>query len=316
MYTVFNELSVDQKLCDIEEKDKARETINIIVKLLLKLKQVDGFNGLISTYDIFDFKILPNYGIQNWLQDPLVERKNKIFFRMFCNQKCSFIDRNNYPLSEFVTKIGGIDYPGTGCLVASEQDESIISLQTKNLWLHETIEGNYNTLDGNNIFSQDKQLHNVSAESHLAKLKANSKNQMFSMISSGQDLWENKETLFPNLVFCESVKDQLYKDPQKFHIEQIVKKLLRMQEYFSEYNGIYDPQLLGLKARTESESVKSDPKLKAFRLFRKPDGTEEYFYDHIGFTGSYCGRIHFLPNDANRKCYIGYIGKHLPTEKY
>ena len=136
-------------------------------------------------------------------------------------------------------------------------------------------------------------------------------------ISSGQDLWESREKLYPNLVLCNNVKDQLYHDSEKTHIFAVMKRLQHLQNYFSQHHESYNPDELGFDARTESESVKTNPKLRNDRKFRLPDGTEEYFFDHIGFTGKYKGgRIYFLPDCKNQRCYIGYVGQHLSTQKF
>ena len=140
---------------------------------------------------------------------------------------------------------------------------------------------------------------------------------MLEGITSGQDLWEKREKLYPNLIFCENVKDNLYQDSEKYHIMNVMTRLNRLQQYFSAYDGRYEPKKLGMNARTESDTVKKEPSLKNLRLFRKPDGSEEFFFNHIGFSGKYSGgRIYFLPDDANKKCFIGYIGRHLPTKKF
>ncbi|MCS6103526.1 hypothetical protein DWV12_14525 [Clostridium botulinum] len=318
MYIAFNELSVHEEISNCAEKNTARNIINEFVKILARVKKHKEFSGLIATQDIHTFQVSSEYSIQDWLSDPLVDGKYKTFFRTLYSQRCNYIDNRDYLLNELQINVGGHKFSGIGCLVASEMNESVISLGTHELWLNEELDGILSTLDNetDEILNEYRRLNNISKEIHIDKLEEKLKSEDFSMISSGQDLWEKREALFPNLVFCESVKDQLYKDPQKFHIEQVAKKLLHMQQYFSEYDGIYNPKELGLHARTESETVKSNPDLKAFRLFKKPDGSEEYFYNHIGFTSIYCVRIHFLPDDANRKCYIGYIGKHLPTKKF
>ena len=96
-----------------------------------------------------------------------------------------------------------------------------------------------------------------------------------------------------------------------------MKRLQRMQDYFSTCSNTYNPNDLGLDARTESDTVKADSDLRDLRKFRLPNGQEEYFFDHISFSGKYKGgRIHFLPDNVNNMCYIGYIGKHLPTKNY
>lgn len=313
MYTIFNELSV--ALDKNYEKEHSRNIINAFVKLLHQINRKNEFEGLITTPDIYNFKI-SSYSIQDWLEDPLVERNYKVFFRTFYSQKCSYIDNKNYSLNDFEIDISNNKFNGIGCLVASEMNESVISLKTHELWLKEVINGLFYTFDNDEIVFEERDIDNVSEEIHIDKLEDKLIKENFAMLSSGQDLWEKREILFPNLIFCRSVKDQLYKDPEKFHIKQVAKKLIRMQQYFSEYDEVYNPKELGLKARTESETVKSNSFLKSFRLFEKPDGSKEYFFDHIGFTGKYCGRIHFLPNDSNNKCYIGYIGNHLPTKKF
>ncbi|MEG0577300.1 MAG: hypothetical protein RR500_05535 [Bacilli bacterium] len=317
MYTVFNELSVHLDGSRNYEED-ARSVVNEFVAILLKISRKKEFDGLITTQDIYNFKTSSKYSIHDWLNDPLVEKKYKTFFRTFYNQKCSYIDNNDYSLDEFEIDIENDKFKGIGCLVASEMNESVLSLKTSELWLNEEIEGVFRTVDieVDEIVNENRTINNISEEIHIDKLEWKFKEKNFAMLSSGQDLWEKREMLFPNLVFCRSTKDQLYKDPEKFHIEQVAKKLMRMQQYFSEYDGIYDPKKLGLNARTESKTVKSNKDLKTLRLFEKPDGSRDYFYDHIGFTGKYCGRIHFSPDDGNKKCYIGYIGKHLTTKNF
>ena len=96
-----------------------------------------------------------------------------------------------------------------------------------------------------------------------------------------------------------------------------MRRLNCLQEYFSNCDSKYDPKALGIGARSESTTVKTDPDLKSKRKFRLPNGDEEYFFDHISFSGKYSGgRIHFLPDNINKKCYIGYIGQHLPTKNF
>ncbi|WP_406242053.1 hypothetical protein ACF3M2_14205 [Tissierella carlieri] len=318
MYIVFNELSIDLDISEEFTKEKAREIINKFIDVLRKIKQRYRLDGLITTHDIFSFKVSSEYSINDWLSDPLVNKTYKDFLRILYNQKCSYIDNKNYDLNEFEINIEGYKFIGIGCLVASNTDKNVVSLQTHELWINEIISGVLSSLDDemDKIITKDIQLNNISEEAHCLRLEDKLKKTAFDNLSSGQDLWEKRELLFPNLIFCESVKEQLYKDPQKFHIEQIAKKLFRIQEYFSEYDGVYHPKKLGLDARSESETVKSNESLRAMRYFKKTDGSNDYFYDHIGFMGNYCGRIHFLPDDENRKCYIGYIGRHLKTKKY
>ena len=121
--------------------------------------------------------------------------------------------------------------------------------------------------------------------------------------------------MFPNLIFCDNVKTQIYTDPGMNHINAIIKRLDKLDYYYNEHT-IFDIKLLGFNARNESDSVKNNSKLKELRKFKKPNGLYSYFYNHISFYGNFNGRIYFKADDNLKKIYIGYIGTHLPTARY
>jgi len=317
MNIVLNELSVAHHM-NCPTNEHARNLINQFVEMLHLLANNGNMDHMITTHEIHSFIMTSNYGIKDWLNDPYVKRNHKQFFRIVCGKKCSFIVESDYGLSEFTVSINDCNISGIGCLAAYEMNENTISLNTCEIWSGEKIKGFYRTLDEDTgeERSEKAEIRNISTRDHLACIQKHISQDVYMSISSGQDLWEAKECLFPNLEFCESVKDQLYSDPEKFHIDQVLKKLMRLQEYFFQYDGVYNCKNLGLNARTESDSVKNNPELSAMRYFKKPDGSSDYFYNHIGFSGKYCGRIHYLPDDANKKCIIGYIGKHLRTSNF
>lgn len=195
----------------------------------------------------------------------------------------------------------------------------IISLQTSDFWENESIECLYSFLDNDaKIIDEECFVFNITKGCNIDKLKMQQRRELYSYISSGQDLWEKRVELFPNLTFCDAIKKQLYEDSEKYHIIKVMERLEKMQEYFSRKHERYLPQDMGMNARTESESVKINPELKKLRMFKLPSGKEEYFYDHISFSsGKYSsGRIHFFPDVENNNCYIGYIGNHLPTKQF
>lgn len=317
MYLAFNEAAVSEENYNGKVVQNERDIINNFIHVLIEVKKNLNLTSLIATEDFYNFRVSSTYGINDWLNDSLVKKKYKDFFRTFRNMKCNSIDKNDYPLNEFIIMMNGHALVSTGCLFALENDEDVVSVVTDKLWSNNLINGKLNSVSCSNILTtSERKVENIYDKSQIALLKSKFKSQSFKEISSGQDLWEKRKELFPNLVFCENVKAQLYKDSEKFHIDQVIKRLLGLQQYFENCDEVYNPSKLGLYARTESESVKKNPDLRALRLFKKPDGISEYFYDHIGFVGKYCGRIHFIPDNENKKCYIGYIGRHLPTKKY
>ena len=68
-------------------------------------------------------------------------------------------------------------------------------------------------------------------------------------------------------------------------------------------------------ASDESQTVRNHPKLRKLRTFPLPEsGKSVFFQAHIKLTNGL--RLHFYPDKENKKIYIGYIGKHLPTKYY
>lgn len=318
MNVVLNELSLSPIEYKVQSEQEARSIIDQFVEMLHGLTSRMGIKSVIATDDFYSFRITPDYGIQEWFKDIYVKKKDKDFMRIVFANKLTRIQKENYVLSEFIVHAGDTQLSGTGCLVAFELNGKTISLETHSLWSEHKISGVHITLDPDTevtLFTEAG-LDNIFSSDQIPFFQHEVIEQTFQHISSGQDLWDNKALLFPYLEFCDSVKDQLIEDSQGFHIKQVLLKLQRMNAYFGDDDTEYDPQKLGMKARTESDSVQQDPELKKQRLFRMPDGDTRYFFDHIGFTGNYCGRIHFLPDKANKKCCIGYIGKHLKTKRF
>lgn len=319
MDLAFNELSAKTELIDTCNKNvTARTIIDNFVSFLHIMREHDLLDNILATPDIYTFYTSEHYGIKEWFADRSVKHTQQQFLRVILGKHLHVLNQSDYNDCEFTVTVGDKSHKSLGCSIASKHECPILSLETNDFWVKTEIIAAYSILnEDGEIQCGECHIKNFTGATDIATIKEGIKSEVYKNISSGQDLWEAREALYPNLIFCESVKDQLYADPEKFHILQIMKRLDRMQLYFSEYDGRYEPKSLGFDARTESETVKKDPMLKNMRKFRKPDGVETYFFDHIGFDGKFtAGRIHFLPQDDERKCCIGYIGRHLPTKKY
>ena len=302
MNIVFNSLSVEYN--SIKNPNDIKNIISQFVELLHNIN--DSLDVIISDQLIYNFIINNKYGINEWFKDSTVEKKNKDYMRSILNKKISCFFDEEY--SERLTIEYNTQKIETVCgLISYLQNQPMISLHTDVAWENSEIPGEYNGI----LVS----LRNFTNNNQFNSFKEDLLNSRYKNIYSGQDLWENRNELFKNLVFCESVKDQLYYTPQLSHIQQIILKLQILNDYYKN-NDYYSANILGHGARTESDTVKSNPNLKRERHLKKPDGTFDYFYDHISFTGNYAGRIYFLADDKKKIIYIGYIGKHLQTKKY
>lgn len=319
MYISFNELSTKLELSEIRSQTQAREVINNFVIALKKIKEQECIEGILINTDIYFSKIISEseYGLREWLNDTSVDKEHKRFLKSYLGRSVSIFD--DYALcGEFYVYKNESEYKGNGCTYAFEHEKYVISIETSSLWKKNIIKGKYIDIDREGEIVEIKDvINNLYDITSISDLGHKLIEKVYANISSGYDLWDQKEKLFPNLIFCDNVKAQLYNDPERYHIIAIMNKLKNLQDYFSKNIKYYDPQKLGMNARTESDTVKKDRELRKYRMFRLPNGREEYFYDHIGFSGKYSGgRIYFLPCVSENKCYIGYIGKHLPTKKF
>lgn len=315
MFLTLNELSINR--LNLHDSSEASDIITKFVLFVKSLSEQDIIDELIFPDDLFSIHLVDGYGLTEWLTDKSVEFKIRQYFRRILDKYKRYFDPSELE-GEFTVNIDNSITNAIGCAFALERQNTVVSLPTHALWKNEIISGEYTFINDNEELTIDRcSVNNLHTNVSIDDVIKSYRKEMYEGISSGQDLWEKRLRLYPNLIFCDDVKDNLYEDSEKYHIMNVMTKLNRLQEYFSTYDGKYDPKKLGMNARTESDSVKNDPTLKNLRLFRKPDGSEDYFYDHIGFSGKYSGgRIHFLPDNDNRKCYIGYIGRHLETKKY
>ena len=315
MLLTFNELSV--QTTSLSSQRDAQSLILEFATFCQKLNKANAIDDIIFPSDFYSISLYDGYGISQWLFDRNVSQQHRQFLKRFLDKHRNYFDRSNAE-GEFSVSIDGKSFNSIGCAFALERGHTLFSLATHNFCKSNSILGNYSFLnqsgDVHNELCTIDNICTTTPENDVINLQ---REKLLEVVSSGQDLWELREKLYPNLILCDNVKDQLYHDSEKFHILAVMKRLQHLQNYFSQYHEVYNPDELGFDARTESESVKKDPDLRDKRKFRLPDGTEKYFFDHIGFAGKYSGgRIHFLPDCKSQCCYIGYIGQHLPTRNF
>ena len=120
-------------------------------------------------------------------------------------------------------------------------------------------------------------------------------------------LWDNRQEIFPNLIFGQAIKNDLRDFSHLLHT--IVKALTSLEHSARDWKGGPAP-LWRRKVTDESDQVKNNPKRRRERRFPSHDGKPQDFFWHARFGGS--GRIHLRFDPESREVEIGYIGKHLP----
>jgi hypothetical protein len=144
-------------------------------------------------------------------------------------------------------------------------------------------------------------------------------------IVNGAQLWERRMDFFPNIVFCGQTQRQLEAlSANNILLRTIGEKLLNLNQtiailktkygHFGNFDRVAAECGLTSLAMTESEATLN--KYSACRTFLIPETQKnEVFQSHIkGFPEAW--RIHFFLHHQLQTCYVGYIGRHLPTVNF
>lgn len=307
---ILNELSINGSVTDYEEM---KRVISSLVKLCQKIYLEKQDLDFYYTEELLTKELISGCTIHAWLQDPQVSQKEKSFFRIIINRR-QLIGAKDFLGSELIVEDGdGNKRSAVGCLMAYEMESYVVSMNTSSLWHAAEISGTYISLEDED---RSVSVANCCFEEHLKLIEEKEKNRVKLTVSSGRELWEKREKLYPHLLFCDSVQEQLREARLSLHICMIMKRLQVLEDYFKDFDGCFDINKVGHGCRDESETVEKNNELRRLRIFRTPFDQEEYFNWHISFAGNFPGRIHFIPDAEHRVGIIGYIGKHLPTGKY
>lgn len=265
------------------------------------------------------FEIAPEYNILKWYNDNDIDKKLKDAFRSLINKSYVYdskdfeeaafdINQSEFKLSHNRSAIG--------CLIAYETDNCVISFSAADCWNNSQIDGNYSTLDNEETIESPIQVSvpNISNMDNLNSFLLNYSSKLqtdfLSKFKSGSSILAQREKDFPNLIFCNNAIEQLNNEVDPIRSRQIAKHLLELQTYFANCNTKFDKSAI---KHATPESKATMQKYKAEHTFQLPDDSYRQFEWHVRFTSGHAGRIFFLPDAPNHQCYIGHIGKKLPT---
>ena len=310
---VFNELSIDTPATNIWE---AQQWMAGFIDTIISASAA-GINRVLRTHiDINNTLLAPEYPLSRWRNDANVDLEVRRYFRSLVSRYPPLDDLpeiSNDMLSQDFFHQGrqayglGIAYllENLSISLPSARSWNVHEIEVKSEWLNESSE----------LTSQNVLIAHASNPSHIALLAGWITGRLKTGVENGEDLWNRKEELFPNLIFCDSVAKQIRPLQKGFPIfRHIVKRLFELQTYCSEWlGGPFLPDHLTFKATVESEPTMQ--KYRKERTFTCPDGNEITFAWHGRMTPG-AWRIYFDPDIGPGMMRIGYIGPKLPTVKY
>jgi hypothetical protein len=132
-------------------------------------------------------------------------------------------------------------------------------------------------------------------------------------LKRSEDLWNEREALFPNLLFGKEVEQQFKSIGLSKKFFRIVDSLKKINEFAKSWDtGGFSLNTLKEETKLDisRESICTMQKHSSLRRFQLYTGEKVQFELHIKLPDI---RIYFLPDDTNYIIHIGYIGKHIRT---
>ncbi|KAF3889641.1 MULTISPECIES: hypothetical protein [Nostocales] len=307
---ILNELSLQNPA---PNEAIARQWMSNFISTIKAIKD-RGIKVSLRTKDDFHTTLLaPNYPLRRWLNDKEVDQIERGFIKTLATKSPFSTDlinsailniENNIGLSEFCYQ--GEQVIGLG--VAHILDTISVSLLSDEKWNCRYVNLEFRRIDEDGeLIDEVVKIVHASCKEHIQKHSEWFKYRIRTTVLDGLDIWNLREDLFPNLVFC----DDVYKQVQSLNsgnpiLRQVIKRLFEMEETCKNWtDGVFDMDSLPCKVSPESDSRLK--RLKKELTFKCPDGNERVFSLHVRMTPG-AWRLHFSVDLGPGKIIIGYIG--------
>jgi hypothetical protein len=310
---VANELS----FVTVPDRHAARRHLDRFVATLRRAVGHGAERGLRSPVPLGPLPLAPDYVFSQWRNDAEVDVEARRWVRSLqinCpaigpSDGAAVLEREQ--LSEFRC---GAD-PARGLGTAWLLDGLCVSLGADARWTAAPeLPVVADTIDAECNFSRETVTVRHACAPEHADAHADWLGLRDAEIASPLELWERRAELFPGLVFCDDVRAQLEAiDRGAPVLRQIVEKLRLLDRHFRQWDGVFEPDALGVKVTMESESTMQQ--FAAERTFRCPDEVERTFEWHVRMTPG-AWRLYFFPDAATRRAIVGYVGPKPSTTKY
>lgn len=243
-----------------------------------------------------------NYPLAKWLSEADIEYRR--LYLSFWSKRITYKPEDEYEVNveDEILKGGTEAYLNDSFMVSIGLDEKWEQKDIKATLF--SVYEEEKEININNIYCKE-QLDDNDVEEVFYREKRKS-------VKSYEQLWDQREELFPHLCFCPSVEENL-SSLQISCLDGIEGKLLELERYCTNFGDkIFDPSKL---TKTTGESLVTLDKYKKEHTFIDELGVEYLASWHMRFT-VIPGRIFFIPQYKDDKILVCYIGKKLKNVSY
>lgn len=307
MNLVLNELSLENVPVT---KDLGRSMIKMFI-LTYNAAVTSKFNfshDIVTTVDLNNCELSAGYYANQWRNEHDIDIDLIRRFKSIC-QRQVFVNAGTYSDdSEFICD----SRISIGCLLAYDNRDVIISMESCDNWKQSKIIGEIYFLEDD--ITEQVEIINISSPDHIIQNDINLA-ELFKYelksIKSGEQLYNNLDALFPNLIFSDECKNQLKTEVESQHLNLLIKKLREIDDFFAKWDGkIFDEKKFQSKVTPQSkETLKRFPVDHTFEV----GGKVVLVSYHMRYTGNIPGRIYFEPDFDVEKGLICSLTTKLRT---
>ncbi len=308
----LNELSHRTPAKDVRE---ARINMAKFVEALSSLKRatarLPNAPQLRTDMNFQGAMLAPNYSVAKWRGDNSVDQVQRLLFKTYTAQAPYLHGIPEEATAEF-PEVYSYHFEGTECQglgYAHLLKGIAVSLVTEMCWDASSVEVLARYLTDEADESVTIRVPHVATPPHVVENEPFLVNRLTDEDpppNTLKKLWENRARLFPHLDFCHTVEDNLEILEPVQHLNGVLSSLIGYDVFarkWSAEGGDFEPHAMLYVTPESSRRLKRYGEQLTFEW----NGRFEVFSFHGRFTPG-AGRIYMLPDLANRRLVIGYIG--------
>ncbi len=268
--------------------------------------------------EFYDIDLTEDYGYQEWLEDPHVDREIQALARQIDHKSPVYQDLktdikayDDFLGSEFVLKETA-ETEVTALGVALIRDGIAVSLPSEPRWRLPKIKIVQQLYDDETEQPHkiNHQVRQVSHPDHVDFAIRDWQHSLSQKIKSVSELIKQWEIVFSHLDKCEESEKKILPHLQdKKTLKSVLHRLWQLDEVC--HNWEKEP-VYPMNGRPESRQTMKVKKLAEMRKATCPHQGEQYFMMHCEIEPKGY-RLYWLINQDDYRMTIGYIGPHLET---
>ena len=277
-----------------------------------------GVQRILRTGRVFyEIEVAPNYTLANWLHDNAVDLDERRFLWKIVTKYPYLKDFDSSQDSDPVELMECYyeNQRADGFRYAYWMEALALSFFSDHMWNRHIIDNlslQHIDPETGELMEETVSVIHACVPEHVSRHRDWIDQRVRESIRDGNDIWYRRKELYPSLVFCDSVHQQLRRIFSSHPLlRQINERLFELEGFCQDWEvGPFDPWNLRGRPRTESQTT-----LQQYgnqRTFKCPDGEQRVFSWHVSLNPG-AWRLYLFPCENERKIIIGYIGPHLPT---